>query len=202
MENFMIWFLLFVFVFALLMGILQVPIWIMYVVLILMVIFILLRNPLLFGKDADKIMEHLKKSKAPYMKFLYHFLQGELLEAEHAAGKIRSKKTRLYSEIMLLMERKQYDKAKELLAQMGGHKTKWYALADIAINEGNVEAFKQNKERITDTFFLHMLEIDKAVYEGKKEEAVKMLENIIPTLRGYKLLTVVQYRKQILNGRI
>jgi hypothetical protein len=65
-----------------------------------------------------------------------------------------------------------------------------------------VEAFKQYKERITDTFFLHMLEIDKAVYEGKKEEAVKMLENMIPTLRGYKLLTVVQYRKQILNGRI
>ncbi|MFB3163898.1 hypothetical protein ABLO26_21335 [Neobacillus sp. 179-J 1A1 HS] len=198
----MIWFLLFVFVFALLMGIFQVPIWIMYVVLILMVIFILLRNPLLFGKDADKIMEYLKKSKAPYMQFLYHFLQGELLEAEDAAGKIRSKKTRLYSEVMLLMERKQYDKAKELLAQMGGHKTKWYALADIAINEGNVEAFKQNKERITDTFFLHMLEIDKAVYEGKKEEAVKMIENMIPTLRGYKLLTVVQYRKQILNGGI
>ncbi|MDQ1000376.1 ABC-type transport system involved in cytochrome bd biosynthesis fused ATPase/permease subunit [Neobacillus niacini] len=202
MENFMIWFLLFSFVLAILMGIFQVPIWIMYVVLILMFLIVLSRNPLIFGKDAEKIMEYLKKSKAPYMQFLYYFLQGDLLEAERAAGKIRSKKTRLYSECMLLMERKQYEKAKELLAQMGGQKTKWYALADIAIKEGDVEAFKQNKERIKDTFFLQMLVVDQAIYEGKKEEADKLLENMIPRLKGYKLLTVVQYRKQISNGRI
>lgn len=100
------------------------------------------------------------------------------------------------------MERKQYEKAKELLTQMDGHKTKWYALADIAINEGDVEAFKQNKAKITDTFFLNMLEVDQAVYDGKKEEAVALLENMIPKLKGYKLLTAFQYRKQILEGRV
>ena len=85
---------------------------------------------------------------------------------------------------------------------MDGHKTKWYALADIAINEGDVEAFKQNKAKITDNFFLNMLKAVQAVYDGKKEEMVALLENMIPKLRGYKLLTEFQYRKQILEGRV
>ena len=45
-----------------------------------------------------------------------------------------------------------------------------------------------------------MLEVDQAVYDGKKKEAVALLGNMIPKLRGYKLLTAVQYRKQILEG--
>jgi hypothetical protein len=88
------------------------------------------------------------------------------------------------------------------LDQMGGHKSKWYALSDIAINEGDVEAFKHNKEKITDIFFLNILEIDQAVYDGKKGVAVALLDHMIPKLRGYKLLTAVQYRKQILEGRV
>ncbi|PGY13165.1 hypothetical protein [Bacillus sp. AFS031507] len=198
----MIWFLLLVVLFAFLMGFFQVPIWIMYGVLVAVLVFIMFRNPLLFGKDAEKMMAYLKKSKSPYLQFLYHFLHGYLSEAEQAMGKIRSKKSKRNSELMLLMERKQYGKAKELLTQMGGHKTKWYVLSDIAINEGDIEAFKQNKEKITDTFFLKMLDVDQAVNDGKKEEAVALLDNMIPKLRGYKLLTAVQYRKQILEGRV
>jgi hypothetical protein len=198
----MIWFMLLVVLFAFLMGIFLVPIGIMYGVLVAVLVFIMFRNPLLFGKDAEKMMAYLKKSKSPYLQFLYHFLHGNLSAADQAIGKIRSKKSKQNSELMLLMERKQYGKAKELLTQMGGHKTKWYALSDIAINEGDVEAFKQHKEKITDTFFLNMLEIDQAVYDGKKEEAVALLDNMIPKLRGNKLLTAVQYRKQILEGRV
>ncbi|MBT2730373.1 hypothetical protein J7E63_26420 [Bacillus sp. ISL-75] len=198
----MIWFLLLVVLFAFLMGFFQVPIWIMYGVLFAVLVFIMFRNPLLFGKDAEKMMTYLKKSRSPYLQFLYHFLHGNLSAAEQAMGKIRSKKSKRNSELMLLMERKQYGKAKELLTQMGGHKTKWYALSDIAINEGDVEAFKQNKKKITDSFFLNMLEVDQAVYDGKREDAVALLDNLIPKLRGYKLLTAVQYRKQILEGRV
>jgi ABC-type transport system involved in cytochrome bd biosynthesis fused ATPase/permease subunit len=198
----MIWFLLLVVLFAFLMGIFQVPIWIMYAVLVAVLFFIMFRNPLLFGKDAEKMMAYLKKSKSPYLQFLYHFLQGDLSAADQTMGKIRSKKSKRNSELMLLMERKQYGKAKEILTQMGGHKAKWYALSDIAINEGDVEAFKQNKEKITDIFFLKMLEVDQAVYDGKKEEAVGLLDKMIPKLRGYRLLTAVQYRKQILEGRV
>jgi hypothetical protein len=198
----MIWFLLLVVLFAFLMGIFQVPIWIMYGVLVAVLVFIMFRNPLLFGKDAEKMMAYLKKSKSPYLQFLYHFLHGNLSAAEKAMEKIRSKKAKRNSELMLLMECKQYGKAKELLTQMGGPKTKWYALSDIAINEGDVEAFKQNKEKITDTFYLNMLEVDQAVYDGKKEVAVALLDNMIPKLRGYKLLTAVQYQKQILEGRV
>ncbi|WHY69376.1 hypothetical protein [Neobacillus sp. SuZ13] len=198
----MIWFLLLVVLFAFLMGFFQVPIWIMYGVLVVVLILILYRNPLIFGKDAEKIMAYLKKSKAPYIQFLYHFLNGNLSAAEQVRGKIRSKKSKRSSELMLLMERKQYGKAKELLREMAGHKTKWYALSDIAINEGDVDAFKQYKAKITDTFFLNMLEVDQAVYVGKKEEAVRLLDSLIPKLRGYKLLTAVQYRKHILEGRV
>ncbi|MEH7082522.1 hypothetical protein V7139_07265 [Neobacillus drentensis] len=149
----MIWFLLLIVLFAFMMGFFQVPIWIMYGVLVGVLILILYRNPLIFGKDAEKIMAYLKKSKAPYMQFLFHFLNGDLSAAEQVMGKIRSKKSKRNSELMLLMEKKQYGKAKELLREMGGHKTKWYALSDIAIKESDLEAFKQNKAKITDTFF-------------------------------------------------
>ena len=198
----MIWFFLLVVLFAFLMGFFQVPIWIMYGVLVVLLVFILFRNPLLFGRDAEKIMAYLKKSKAQHLQFLYHFLHRDLSAAEHAMGKIRSKRSKQNSELMLLIERKQYGKAKELLTEMVGHKTKWYALSDIAIKEGDVEAFEQNKAKIRDTFFLNMLEVDQAVYDGKKEQAVGLLDHMIPKLRGYKLLTAVQYRKQILEGRV
>ncbi|WP_154663493.1 hypothetical protein [Neobacillus dielmonensis] len=148
------------------------------------------------------MMLYLRKSKAQYLQFLHHFLQGDLSAAEHAAGNIRSKKTKQIALSMLLMERKQYGKAKELLQKMGGHKTKWYALSDIAINEGDVGAFEANRAKISDTFFINMLEVDQAVYAGEKEKAVMLLENMIPKLRGYKLLSTAQYRKQILEGRV
>ncbi|SMQ81544.1 hypothetical protein SAMN05444673_4371 [Bacillus sp. OV166] len=198
----MIWFLLLVVLFAFLMGVFQVPIWLMYGILIVVFIYFLFRNPLLFGKDAERMMAYLKKSKAPHLQFLYQFLQGDLSASEQAMEKIRSKKAKRNSESMLLIERKQYGKAKELLSLMGEHKTKWYALADIAINEDDVEAFKQNKAKIKDTFFLNILDVDQAVYDGKKEEALTLLDNMIPKLRGYKLLTAVQHRKQIIEGRV
>jgi hypothetical protein len=198
----MIQLLLFVVLFAFLMGLFQVPIWIMYGVLVSVLIFFLIRNPLLFGNDPEKMMAYLKKSKVQYFQFLYHFLHGNISVAEQAKEKIRSKKSKQNSELMLLMEKKQFGKAKELIKQMGGHKTKWYALADIAIQEGNTDSFKQNKEKIKDTFLINMLEVDQAVYDGKKEEAVALLDNMIPKHRGYKLLTARQYRKQILEGRV
>ncbi|MBU8919274.1 hypothetical protein BGM25_24875 [Bacillus sp. FJAT-29953] len=198
----MIWILVLVFLFAFLMGVFQVPIWIMFGVLAVAVVFILLRNPLIFGKDAEKMMVYLKKSKSPHLHFLYHYLHGNLPAAEQAMGKIRSKKLKQNSELMLLMEHKQYEKAKELLSKMASHKTKWYTLADIAINEGDNASFKQYKDKIADTFFIKILEVDQAVYDGKKEEAVALLDKMLPNLRGYKLLTAFQYRKQILEGRV
>ncbi|MDF2859638.1 MAG: hypothetical protein K0Q87_5489 [Neobacillus sp.] len=198
----MIWLLLLVFVFALVMGYLQVPIWFMYSVLAVMIIFFLIRNPLVFGKDPEKMMAYLKKAKAPHFQFLYHFLNGDLSAAEHGIGKIRSKKAKQGSELMLLRERKEYGKAKDLLAKMSGHKTKWYALSDIAIQEEDSDSFKQYKEKINDTFLLNMLEVDQDVFDGKKEEAVVLLENMIPKLRGYKLLTAVKVRNQILEGKV
>lgn len=197
----MIWFFLFVVLFAFLMGIFEVSIWIMYGVLLVVLIFILFRNPLLFGKNPEKMMTYLKKSKSPQMQFLYHSLHRDLEAAEKAMAKIRSKKVIQHSETMLLIERKEFEKAKELLSKMAEHKTKWYSLADIAINEGDVEALKQNKEKLTDSFFLNMLEVDQAVYDKKEEQAVALLDNMLPKLRGYKLLAADQYRKQILEGK-
>ncbi|WP_028778711.1 hypothetical protein [Shimazuella kribbensis] len=198
----MIWFLLLVFVFASVLGYFQAPIWFMYGVLAVMIIFFLIRNPLVFGKDPEKMMVYLKKSKAPHLQFLFYFLHGDLSAAEDAMGNIRSKKAKQGSKLMILMERKEYRKAKDLLAKMSGHKTKWYALSDIAIQEEDVDSFKQYKEKLNDTFLLNLLEVDQAVFDGKREEAVALLENMIPKLRGYKLLTAVQVRKQILEGKV
>ena len=198
----MIWLLLLVFIFALVMGFFQVPIWIMYGVLVVMIVFFFIRNPLVFGKDPEKMVAYLKKSKAPQLQFLYHFLQGDLSAAEQGIGKIRSKKAKQHSELMLLRERKEYGKAKDLLAKMSVHKTKWYMLADIAIQEEDADSIKQYKEKINDAFLLNMLEVDQTVYDGKKDEAVALLEKMIPKLRGYKLLSAVQLRKQILEGKV
>jgi hypothetical protein len=202
MEDSMILFLLLVVLFGLLMGYFQVPIWIMYGVLAVALVFIVFRNPLIFGRDTQKMMAYIKKSKAPYLQFLYHFLQRDLPATEQAKEKICSKKVKVNSEVMLLMERKQYGKAKELHKQMNGHKTKWYALADIAIQEGNTNAFQQYKKKLKDIFFINMLEVDQAVFDGKKKKAVTLLDHMIPKLRGYKLLTAVQYRKQVLEGKV
>jgi hypothetical protein len=198
----MIWLLILVFVFAFVMGLLQIPIWLMYGVLAVMIIFFFIRNPLVFGKDPEKMMAYLKKSKASHLQFLYHFFHGDLSAAEHVMRNIRSKKAKQGSELMLLMERKEYEQAKDLLEKMSGHKTKWYALSDIAIQEEDAAAFKHYKEKIHDTFLLNMLEVDQAVFDGKKQEAVVLLENMIPRLRGYKLLAAVQVRKKILEGKV
>jgi hypothetical protein len=198
----MIWFLLILFIFGLVMGLFHVPVWIVYSVVGVMLVIFMVRNPLLFGKDTEKMEAYLKKSKAPFYQFLYHFLQGDLSAAEQAMGKIRSKKSKRIAESMLLMERKQYGKAKELLQQMSGLKTKWYALSEIAIHENDPEAFEQHKAKLSDTYFLHMLNVDREVHNEKKEEAIALLDNMIPKLRGYKLLSAVQYRKQILEGRV
>jgi hypothetical protein len=201
-ENFMIWFLLLVLIFAFLIGFFQIPIWIMFSGVAVMLVFSLIRNPLLFGRDTEKIIAYLKKSRRPYMQFLYHFGNYDLPEAEKEMGKIRSEKSKRIAEMMLRMEQKQFGKAKELLRQMGGNNSKWYALAYIAMSEGDTEAFKQQKEKIKDNFLLKTLEVDQVVYDGNREEAVAMLEAMIPKLKGFKLLSAVLYRKHIQEGRI
>ncbi|MFK9094269.1 hypothetical protein [Bacillus salipaludis] len=198
----MIWLVLIVLIVAFLMGFFQVPIWIMYSVLVVFIVFFLIRNPLLFGRDPEKMMAFLKKSKGPYLHFLYNLLNYDLSEAEKAMGKIRSEKSKRLAEMMLLMEQKQFGKAKELARQMGGNNSKWYALAYIATTEGDAEALKQYKEKIKDHFLLKTLEVDQAVYEGKNEEAVAMLEAMIPKIKGYKLLSTVQFRNRIQEGRV
>jgi hypothetical protein len=174
----------------------------MYGLLTVLLVFFIYRNPLILGKNVEKMLAYLKKSKAPHLQFLYYFLHGDLSNGEKAKEKIRSKKLKLNSELMLLIERKQYGKAKELIIKMGGHKSTWYALSYIAIQEGNTDGFNQYKGKIKDSFLINMLGVDRAVYDGKREEAVTLLDNMTPKLRGYSLLTAVQYRKQILEEKV
>ncbi|WP_066309955.1 hypothetical protein [Bacillus sp. FJAT-29814] len=198
----MIWFLLIVLIMAFLMGFFQVPILIMYGILAVLFIIFLMRNPLLFGKDPEKMLATLRKSKRPFFQFLYHFLDFNWPEAEKAIERIRPGSSKTMAEIMLLLEQKQYGRAKELLSQMRENKSKWYAFAYIAINEDDVEAFKQHKGKIKDHFLLKTLEVDQAVHDGRRDEAIAMLEAIIPKLRGLKLLSSVRFHKQIQEGRI
>ncbi len=172
------------------------------IVVAVMFVFFLIRNPLLFGRDTEKMMTFLKKSKRPYFQFLYHFLNYDLSEAEKAMGKIRSGKLKRIIEMMLLIEQKQFGKAKELLGQIGENNAKWYSFAYIAMSESDTEALKQHKEKIKDIYLLKTLDVDQAIYDGKREEAVAMLDAMIPKLKGYKLLSAVQFRKQIQEGRV
>lgn len=198
----MIWYLLIVVIITALMGFFQVPIWLMYSILLVLLLVNMLRNPLLFGRNPDKIMSFLKKSKRPYLQYLYHVMNYDFPEAEKAIQGIKSEKSKRMAELMLFMERKQFGQAKELLAQIGETKTKWFATAYIALYENDAELFRQNKDKITDIFLLQSLEVEQAVLEGKRDEAVAMLDAMIPKLKGYKLLAMVQFRKHILDGTI
>jgi hypothetical protein len=106
------------------------------------------------------------------------------------------------TELMLFMERKQFEQAKELLAQICETKTKWFATAYIALYENDTELFRQSKDKLTDIFLLQSLEVEQALLEGERDRAVAILDAMIPKLKGYKLLTMVQFRKHILEGTI
>ncbi|MBU8878739.1 hypothetical protein BGM26_07010 [Bacillus sp. FJAT-29790] len=194
-----IWLYVILFFTALVMGIFDVPQWIINIVFILFVFAILfiLFYPILFEKNLNKIMKFLRKSKQPHYQFIYHMFNGDLQAAEKSIDRIRSKQLKLIDRIMLLVKQERFTDAKALIPQLKDSVYKWYYSAAIAIEEEDENTYENFKSRLKDPVYISWLEMEKMVRLGRKDEAFAMLDEQMKKLRGIKLLTAAQYKKEL-----
>lgn len=199
----MVWFFIGIFFADLLLGFMQAPVWLFILVNLVFILVFMLKSfyPVLFEKDPEKIMDFMKKSKHPQFQFYYYFFNDELEEAEDKLHKIKSPFQQKLNHVNLLVKRKQYDEAEEMARGLKDHMYKWYTLAGIAIEQGNLDAYRMYKEKVRNPFHRRLLELDELVHDGKKEKVLDELENMIPTLRGSQLLSVIQYKQDLLKRR-
>ena len=195
----MFWFFIVIFFADLILGFTQSPIW--AVILVNLIIFGIYMYksfyPVIFEENPEKIMDFLKNSKHPYYQFYYYFYMDQLEEAENKLHKIKSPNHRQLNEVNLLIKREQYEEAKEKANSL--KKYKWYLLAAIAIEQGDRESYKVYKEKEKDPFYRKILEMEEMVREGKKEQVIIKLDNMLPKLRGFKLLSLTYYKKDLLS---
>ncbi len=197
----MFWFFIVIFFVNLILGLMQAQVWL--VILVNSVIFLVSMYksfyPVLFEKDPEKIMIFLKKSKQPQFQFYYYFFNNELEEAEEKLYKIKSPFYQKLNHVNLLVKRERFEEAEEMARGLKDNMYKWYSLAGIAIEQGDRESYRNYKEKVKNPFYQRLLEIDEMVHDGKKEEVLAELENMIPGLRGLKLLSVIQYKQDLLK---
>lgn len=197
----MVWFFIGIFLADLLLGFMQAPIGLFILVNLVFILIFMLKNiyPVLFEKNPDKIMDFMKKSKYPQLQFYYYLFNDELEEAEDRLNKIKSPFYRRLNHVNLLVKRKQYDEAEEMARGLKDNMYKWYSLGGIALEQGDRKSFGEYKEKVRNPFYRRLLELDEMVHDGKKEKVLIELENMIPDLRGAKLLSVIQYKEDLLN---
>ncbi|MFT8321626.1 MAG: hypothetical protein ABF649_12030 [Bacillus sp. (in: firmicutes)] len=199
----MIWIYILFFFTAFIVGFFQLPSFIIFIAAILFIgaIFYLSFYPLFLEKDEKKIVAFLKKSKRPSMRFLYFLLMDEEEKAKEEINQIKHKEHKVVSQLLLLSKQKNYEEAKKLLPMLKETKYKWYYKAGIALEEGDMQTYAENKSLLKDSLLLSFLEIEQKRKSGEKEEALKMLENKIASLRGLNLLTALQYKKDTFSNK-
>ncbi|MBT2639835.1 hypothetical protein [Bacillus sp. ISL-39] len=197
----MLWFFIGIFLADLLLGFLQAPVWLFILVNLVFIVVFMLKSfyPVLFEKNPEKIMDFMKKSKHPQFQFYYYFFNDELEEAEDKLQKMKSPFQQKLNHVNLLVKRKQYDLAEEMAKGLKDNMYKWYSLAGIAIEQGDRESYRKYKEKVRNPFYRRLLELDELVHDGKKEKVLNELEDMIPNLRGAKLLSVIQYKQDLLR---
>ncbi|MBT2685046.1 hypothetical protein [Bacillus sp. ISL-37] len=197
----MFWFFIVIFFADLFLGLMQAPVWLFILVNLVFLLVFMLKSfyPVLFEKDPDKIMTFMKKSKQPQFQFYYYFFNDELEEAEDRLHKIKSPFYQKLNHVNLLVKREQYDEAEEMARGLKDNMYKWYSLAGIAIEQGDRESYRNYKEKVRNPFYRRLLELEEMVHDGKKEMVLAELENMIPNLKGLKLLSVIQYKQDLLK---
>jgi hypothetical protein len=197
----MFWFFIGIFFADLLLGLMQAPVWLFILVNLVFLLVFMLKSfyPVLFEKDPEKIMAFMKKSKQPQFQFYYYFFNDEFEEAEDKLHKIKSPFYQKLNHVNLLVKRKQYDEAEEMARGLKDNMYKWYSLAGIVIEQGDRESYRDYKEKVRNPFYRRLLELEEMVHDGKKEMVLSELENMIPNLRGLKLLSVIQYKQDLLK---
>lgn len=197
----MFWFFIGIFFADLLLGFMEAPLWLFILVNVVYITVFMLKSfyPVLFEKDPEKVMSFMKKSKQPQFQFYYHLFNDEFEEAEEKLDKMKSPFQQQLNTVNLLVKRKQYDEAEEMARRLKDHMLKWYSLAGIVLEQGDRESYQKYIEKVRNPFYRRLLELDEMVHDGKKEEVIAELDNLIPTLRGAKLLSVIQYKQDLLR---
>jgi hypothetical protein len=197
----MFWFFIVIFFADLLLGLMQASVWLIILVNLVIILVFMYKNfyPFLFEKDPEKIMDFMKKSKHPQFQFHYYFFNDELEEAEDRMHKIRSPFYQKLSHVNLLVKRKQYDEAEEMARGLKDNMYKWYSLAGIAMEQGDRESYRKYKEKVRNPFYRRLMELEEMVHDGEKKKVLSELETMIPNLRGAKLLSVIQYKQELLK---
>ncbi|WP_078411855.1 hypothetical protein [Priestia abyssalis] len=195
----MLWLYVALFITALIMGMLNVSQWVLIATLIGFTALSLWQSfyPILFEKDEKKIMKFLGKSKQAHYQFLYHFFNDDMPKAEASLQRIRSKRMQNASNLLLFTKKKQYTEVKALLPQMKDDDVKSYYSAVIAYEEQDNSGYEEYKGKIQDQDYVTWLEVEEKVQQGRKAEALAMLDEQLLKLKGLKRLSAVHYRKEI-----
>ena len=199
----MVWFFIGIFLADLLLGFMQAPVGAFIVVNLLFIVIFMIRSfyPILFEKNPEKVMKYLENSKHPHFQFFYYFFNDQLDEAENTLHQIKSPNYKRLNHVNLLVKKKQFEQAEEMAKGMKDNVYKWYTLSGIAIEQGELESYATYKEKVRNPFYRKLLEMEKRVHDGNVEEVIIELEEMIPNLRGSKLLSVIQYKQDLLKKR-
>ncbi|MGG0736567.1 hypothetical protein [Niallia taxi] len=153
--------------------------------------------PFLFEKRVDKILQALNRARNPQHQFLYYLFQDDLKKAEEQLQKIRSSQAVVVLQFLLLSQQERFMEARELLPTLRKGKQKAYYSAAIALEFDDYKLYEQNKQQIQDNLLLFFLEVEELAKKGQVHAAIKKLDEIIPSLRGLRLLSAVQEKKAL-----
>jgi hypothetical protein len=197
----MVWFFIATFFANLFLGFMQATGWAVILVNLIIILIFMFKSfyPVLFEKNPEKIMHFMKNSKQPHFQFFYYFFNDDLEEAENRMHQVKSPFYKRLNHVNLLVKRKQFAEAEEMAKGLKNNMYKWYSLAGIALEQGNRESYIEYKEKVRSPFHRRLLEMDEMVQDGKKDKVLAELDHMIPKLRGSKLLSVVQYKKEIVK---
>lgn len=199
----MVWFFIGLFLADLILGFMQAPVLLFVLVNLIFILLFMYKSfyPVVFEKDPEKIMNFMKNSKHPHFQFYYYFFNDRLEEAEDKMHQIKSPFYKKLNHVNLLVKRKRYVEAEEMAKGLKDNMYKWYSLAGIAIEQGDRENYRKYKDKVRNPFHRRLLEMDEMVHDGEKETVLAELDDMIPRLRGSKLLSVIQYKKDLVNRR-
>lgn len=195
----MVWLFALLIFMSFIMGLLNAPSWIMFIVFILFIAAVMYMTlyPALYEKNIDKIMNYLKKSKNEHNQFLFHLYRGNLVEAEKAIKTIKNEQLQHYAKMALLINQNSLTEAKNYLPKLMDNEFKSYYSAVLALEDDDFATFEENLANIKDPLHRSFLTIEKLMHSGEKQEAFALLEEQIRKLRGLKLLSAVHYKKEV-----
>ena len=190
---------LLLFISVIVLQVLAVPTILLYIITTVLIFLILYSTlkPILFEKDYTKVLEFLKKSKNPMYQFIYYYFHKQYNEAEQVIPKIRSKKTQTLNRIAVLTAQNNYKKAKELAYSLKDDEEKYSILASIALETKDKKLWEENHLKIKKQQNKEYLSIYELAYNGKKKQALEMINKRIERSKGIQLVVEIQLRNAI-----